>query len=100
MLPLVSSAIPRLTGTRSALKCVTVCQLAVFVHDEVLLVQAGDEPAARIGHARGDVDQLDATLEAESGLGTLGRRLLRVQRNDNQRDRRERSTEADDRVHS
>ena len=31
---------PRLTGTRSALKCVTVCRLVVLVDDEVLLAEA------------------------------------------------------------
>ena len=35
---------PRLTGTRSPLKCVTVYRLVVFVDDEVVLPQAGDEP--------------------------------------------------------
>ena len=41
MLPLVSSAMPRLTGTRSALKCVTVDRLVVFVDEEVFLAQPG-----------------------------------------------------------
>ena len=47
MLPLVSSAMPRLTGTRSALKCVTSTGLIVFVDEEVVLLQPGHEPAAR-----------------------------------------------------
>ena len=60
MLPLVSSTMPRLTGTRSALKCVTVLRLLVVVDAEVVLGQAGDEAAGLVGHRRGDVDQLDA----------------------------------------
>jgi hypothetical protein len=63
--------------------------LGVFVHDESLHLEIGYEPAVRVGHARGDIDQLDPALEAESGIGILGRRLLRVQRNDNERDRRD-----------
>ena len=46
--------------------------LVIFVDGEVLLLQARDEPAVRIGHARGDVDQLDAALEVELGSGFWG----------------------------
>ena len=72
MLPLVSSTMPRLTGTRSALKCVTVYRLVVFVDDEVFLAEPGDEAAAGVGDRRRDVDQLDAALEAESSAGSVG----------------------------
>ena len=66
MLPLVSSTMPRLTGTRSALKCVTSRGSLVLVYQEVLLLKTGDEPAARIGDRRGDVDQFDAAAEPET----------------------------------
>ena len=66
MLPLVSSTMPRLTGTRSALKYVIVLRLVVFVDDEVLLPQTGNESSVRVGHRRRHVDQFDAALEAEA----------------------------------
>ena len=47
MLPLVSSTMPRLTGTRSLLKCVIGCGCTVLVDPEVLLSQAGHESAVR-----------------------------------------------------
>ena len=40
MLPLVSSTMPRLTGTRSLLKCVIGCSLVVLEDAEVFLAQA------------------------------------------------------------
>ena len=65
MLPLVSTTSPRLTGTRSLLKCVICCSWPSSKSAEVLLAQAGDEPAVRVGDGGGDVDELDAGAEAE-----------------------------------
>ncbi len=96
MLPLVSRTMPRLTGTRSALKCVTVCELIVFVDEEVLLPETGHESAARVGHRRRDVDQLDAALEPEriaTLIGARGGRLLPAQRGDGQKNGGERRTQ-------
>ena len=53
-------------------------RLVVFVDEEVFLAQPGHEPAARIDDRRGDVDQLDAALEAEPGIGILARRRRRL----------------------
>ena len=47
----------------------------VFVDDEVVLLQAGDEAARRVGDRRGDVDQLDARAELEPVLSWPGWRL-------------------------
>jgi hypothetical protein len=52
-------------------------RLFVFVDDEVFLPQVGHEAAAAVGDRRGDVDQLDATLEPEP-LGALRLRALRL----------------------
>ena len=60
------AAMPRLTGTRSALKCVTCCGASSSYTLKVLLLQAGHEPAAAVADGRGHVDQLDAALELES----------------------------------
>ena len=99
MLPLVSTTMPRLTGTRSAAEMRDGHRLVVLVDDEVLLAQAGDEPAAGVGHRRRDVDQLDAALEAEARLLGFGlrrrrlrRRLLPVQRDDERREQRRRAS--------
>ena len=40
-------------------------QLAVLVDPEIVLTEAGDEPASPVTHGRGDVDQLDPGAEAE-----------------------------------
>ena len=69
MLPLVSSRMPRLTGTRSLLKCVTGLQLVVLVDAEVVLLQTGHEPAVGVGHRGRHVDQLDAGLESGTTAG-------------------------------
>ena len=59
---------------------------------EVFLPETGHEAAARVGDSRGDVDQLDAALEAEALLVTArarrrGRRwLLPMERHHQQRD--------------
>ena len=72
MLLLVSSAMPRLTGTRSALKCVIGCSLAVLEDAEILLAQPADESAAGVGHRRGDVDQLHGAAELEPLRSSFG----------------------------
>ena len=61
----------------------------VFVHREVLLSKARDESAGTVGHRGGDVDQLDTALEAELGVGSLRRGLLRVQRDEEQSGRQD-----------
>ncbi len=67
-------------------------RLVVFVDDEIFLPEAGHEAAARVRDGRGDVDQLDAALEAEALFVPAGprwcRRLLPMQRHDEQRDGR------------
>jgi hypothetical protein len=63
-------------------------RFVVLVDDEVVLPQAGDESAVRVGDRRGDVDQLDAALEAERFLTvtrTLGALRLSLRGHDSQR---------------
>ena len=38
-------------------------RLIVFVNQEIALAETGDEAARRVGHRRGDVDELDAGVE-------------------------------------
>ena len=50
--------------------------LIIFVHDEVVFAQAGDEPSGLIEDTRGNVDQFHAALESKSGVRILRDRLL------------------------
>ena len=68
MLPLVSSTMPRLTGTRSELKCVTSTGLVIVMDDEVGLLEARDEASRVVGHGDRHIDELNAASEAESLL--------------------------------
>ena len=89
MLPLTSSTMPRLTGTRSLLKCEICCFCAVLAHHEVLLAEVPGEASRAVGHGGGDVDQLGGASEAEA--------VLRSQRHHGHcrhEDRHERRTKA------
>src|SRR5262249_27033137 len=56
-------------------------RLVVLVDEKILGAQSGDEPAADVRHRGGDVDQLDAALEAEPLIvATRPHRLLRLRR--------------------
>ena len=78
MLPLVSSTIPRLTGTRSLLKCVIGCGSSSWKTRKSSLPQPRHEAAGLIGDRGGDVDQLDAAAETERLRIALRLRLLRA----------------------
>ena len=85
MLPLVSSTMPRLTGTRSELKCVISIGLSSSYTRKSSCRRPDTKRPDAIGDRDVDVDQLDAALEAEAVL-RLGARADRPIRR-NQRDR-------------
>ena len=65
MLPLVSSTSPRLTGTRSLLKCVISCSSFSSYTMKSFWRQAGDEAPVAVDDRRRDVDEIDAAAEPE-----------------------------------
>ena len=75
-------------------------RLAVFVDDEVLALEAADEPSVAIGDRDADVDEIDARLERES---LAGRALLASRRSRQERNRADdedrNSAEPGERVH-
>ena len=63
MLSLTSSSTPRLTATRSLVKVVTRCGIAVFEHVEVVLRETGDEAAVGVDHRDRDRNGQDVGAE-------------------------------------
>ena len=88
MLPLVSTTMPRLTGVRSALKCVTSTRLVVLVDQEVFLAQTAVEASRSVGDGRRDVDQLDAALELEPPCSCSRAKLAGGERKNDRSERR------------
>ena len=71
MLPLVSSAMPRLTGTRSALKCVIVCGWSSSYTTKSSCAQPDTNRPVAVGDRDRDVDEVDACAEPEGALTVL-----------------------------
>ena len=65
MLPLVSSTMPEADGHALVAEMRDLLQLVLFVDDEVLLPQPGDEPPVAVDDRRRDVDEVDAAAETE-----------------------------------
>ena len=68
MLPLVSSTMPKLTGTRSALKSATSTGSIVFKNRKVGLWSVLARSGRSVGDRGRDVNQVDAAAEAEAFL--------------------------------
>ena len=76
MLPLVSSTIPRLTGTRSLLKWVIGWSSSSWKTRKSSFRSSGHEAPGLVRDGGGDVDQLDAGAKAERLRIALRLRLL------------------------